>query len=284
MSLCEDYKRTAGNGAQKENNLKTDRQEGIKAIDWNSYGKMSRLVKGTAQDDTLTMVFHYDGMGNRIRKDVWTVAQGSSGGTRERASDIYARDAQGNILAVYKEHARVNGGATIDWLNSQLCQVAHSNEIATFLSSQYGSNGTFTNNLYGYSLANNPEWAQEKLSNLNAAYYFNNSNYIFNHVLETQLAESWSQLREIDPGEFLPLFKDSSKDLEQTGRLISVALQSDQTVVATLEHLSNTDDDFVMSLFSSLPDSIDLRQLRGSECRYTLISTAQGAVFLEMIL
>ncbi|RYD98693.1 MAG: RHS repeat protein, partial [Sphingobacteriales bacterium] len=197
-------------------NLLTDRQEGIKAIEWNSYGKMSRLTKGTATDDTLTMIFHYDGMGNRIRKDVWREVPGSAGGLQDRVSDIYARDAQGNILAVYKEHAKVNGGATIDWLNSQLYQVASTSEVASFLSSQFGSNGTFTYNLYGYSLVHAPDWSAAQLSERDIRFYMSQSGYMFGHALETQLAESWPQLRDLDPSEFLPLLKDSDADLNLT--------------------------------------------------------------------
>lgn len=285
MSLCEDYKRTAGKGAIKENNLLTDRQEGGKAIDWNSYGKMSRLVKGTATEDTLTMVFHYDGMGNRIRKDVWREAPGSTGGQQDRVSDIYARDAQGNILAVYKEHAQVNGGATIDWLNSQLYQVAQSNEIATFLSSQYGSNGNFTSNLYDYGLTQSPDWAATQQSGRSGRYYINASDYMFGHALETQLAESWNQLRTIDPAEFLPLLTENEADINLTGRLVAKALQTSSASTPTLERLSNTDEDFMNTLFSNLPEEYrtyspgEVTELgtEGRLYRLTALMDAQGA-------
>ncbi len=235
-------------------NLTTDRQEGIKAIEWNSYGKMSRLVKGTTTEDTLTMVFHYDGLGNRIRKDVWREIPGSSGGIQDRVSDIYAHDAQGNILAVYKEQARVNGGATIDWLNSQLYQVASTSEMAAFYSTQFGNNGNFTSNLYDYSLMEASSWAEAQLSQRSGRFYINQSAFMFGHALETQLVDSWTQLSEIDPAEFLPLLKESEGDLGRTGRLLSAALQSGSTGVNTLEHLSNTDDDFMAALFLNLPD------------------------------
>ncbi|RYD92483.1 MAG: hypothetical protein EOP54_20750 [Sphingobacteriales bacterium] len=68
------------------------------------------------------------------------------------------------------------------------------------------------------------------------------------------LSESWPQLREMDPSELLPLLKDSEADLNLTGNLLSAALQSEEVVVPTLEHLSNAGSDFVMSLFSHLPE------------------------------
>lgn len=235
-------------------NLKTDRQEGIKTIDWNSYGKMSRLIKGTAQDDTLTMVFHYDGMGNRIRKDVWREAPGSSGGLQDRVSDIYVRDAQGNILAVYKEHARVNGGATIDWLNSQLYQVSSAPELAVFYATEFGNNGNFTSNLYDYGLLEATAWADAQLSERAGRFYINQSDYMFGHALETQLADSWSQLSQLEPTEFLPLLKDNEGDLGRTSRLLTAALQSSTVGFNTLEHLCRTDNDFMGALFMQLPD------------------------------
>ena len=80
---------------------------------------MLTLSKDTAQEDTMQLQFAYDGMGNRIRKDYWqNIGSGNTGALR--TSDIYVRDAQGNILAVYKEQARINGSNTIDWLNDQL--------------------------------------------------------------------------------------------------------------------------------------------------------------------
>ncbi len=234
-------------------NLKTDRQEGIKAISWNSYGKMSRLTKGTDQDDTLTMVFHYDGMGNRIRKDVWHQSPGSSGGVQDRVSDIYVRDAQGNILAVYKEQAKVNGGATIDWLNSQLSTVVAGPELAVFFAGQFGGNGTFTNNLYDYSLEQAPAWAAAQLSERPAGFYVIHSPDMYAHAMEEHLAASWSHILSIDPAEFVNLFIDKQGDINRTGRLLAVGLQSRNVGVPTLEKLCGEDNDFTGQLFYNLP-------------------------------
>ena len=78
-------------------NLVQDVNEGIDQILWTVTGKVSDVIFSSSKDD---LTFRYDPMGNRIAKiqkpknwvdeEEWTITW-------------YARDAQGNVLAVYNK-------------------------------------------------------------------------------------------------------------------------------------------------------------------------------------
>ncbi|WP_347067842.1 RHS repeat-associated core domain-containing protein [Flavobacterium sp. WV_118_3] len=76
--------------------LVEDKTEGLK-IDWRADGKVKRIEKFKNNVQTI-IYFEYDGLGNRISKSVYD----GSFGDPVTNSDYYARDAQGNVLAVYK--------------------------------------------------------------------------------------------------------------------------------------------------------------------------------------
>ncbi|RXK86138.1 RHS repeat domain-containing protein [Filimonas effusa] len=67
-------------------NMTRDIKSGITDIQWNVYGKISRIVKS----DNTTIDYAYDASGNRIRKTI-----GSH-------TTCYVRDAQGNVMSVYE--------------------------------------------------------------------------------------------------------------------------------------------------------------------------------------
>ncbi len=67
--------------------LISDKAEGINTINWRVDGKVESILKTDKQ-----IFFKYDGLGNRIAKTVLP----------ENTTTVYARDAQGNVLAVYE--------------------------------------------------------------------------------------------------------------------------------------------------------------------------------------
>ncbi|MBT1699185.1 hypothetical protein KK083_19975 [Fulvivirgaceae bacterium PWU4] len=71
-------------------NLVWDQEEGVK-ISWNANGKIRTIMKG----DTTIVRFRYDGLGNRIEKQV--VRPDRTTTTR------YVRDANGDVMAVYRD-------------------------------------------------------------------------------------------------------------------------------------------------------------------------------------
>ncbi len=78
-----------------------DKQEKIENIVWRVDGKISDIyrVNGTLQKE---LSFVYDAMGNRVAKNVLS----SSGSWIE--TEFYVRDAQGNVMAIYKKYIRNN--------------------------------------------------------------------------------------------------------------------------------------------------------------------------------
>jgi len=89
-------------------NLIIDRAEGIydpaqptkPMIEWTVYGKISSVTKIKA-GVTTTITYTYDASGNRISKNVHTAANGN-------VTTWYARDASGNVMAVYGKKASIN--------------------------------------------------------------------------------------------------------------------------------------------------------------------------------
>jgi len=86
-------------------NLIADEEEGITNIEWTPYGKVRKVVK----DDNSEVHFRYDASGNRIAKI--TAAD----------TTVYARDASGNVMAVYKgkelEEQSIYGSSRLGLVN-----------------------------------------------------------------------------------------------------------------------------------------------------------------------
>jgi len=79
-------------------NLIKDTKEGITSIEWNVYGKIRSITKGS-----MTITYTYDAAGNRISKEI----DPASGPTRKT---YYIRDATGNVMSVYEEGGLLNDG------------------------------------------------------------------------------------------------------------------------------------------------------------------------------
>ena len=82
-----------------------DLVSGQDTVDWNLYNKVVRTVNNT---DTSSMTFDYDGAGNRVAKHYYKT---TSTGVQQR-DDIYVRDAQGNVLAVYRATENYSSGGS----------------------------------------------------------------------------------------------------------------------------------------------------------------------------
>lgn len=82
-------------------NLVTDDKEFLgvsgssQGIEWNVYGKVSKIIK--LGGSPLTETFSYDATGNRVAK----LKEIQLNNTYKNKGDIYIRDASGNIMAIY---------------------------------------------------------------------------------------------------------------------------------------------------------------------------------------
>lgn len=77
-------------------NLVADNRENLYQIDWNVYGKITRLFKHPQQVGDVTEIdYRYDPSGKRVQKSLWKYSAQSE-------QHWYVRDALGNVMAVYK--------------------------------------------------------------------------------------------------------------------------------------------------------------------------------------
>src|SRR5690606_10526307 len=95
-------------------NLVKDVAGNLDEITWNSMGKVD-VIRNLDQGQYIS--FYYDGLGQRVRKDVLT---DDGNNAIDLLSDYYIRDAQGNILATYKRKAKVDNTNFISWLNQSI--------------------------------------------------------------------------------------------------------------------------------------------------------------------
>jgi HNH endonuclease len=79
-------------------NLVQDQMNGINKIDWNLYGKISKIDLPNSATD----LFTYDATGNRISK-LHSFFINVAKDTLHSNTDVYVRDASGNILAIIKK-------------------------------------------------------------------------------------------------------------------------------------------------------------------------------------
>ncbi|WP_123891887.1 RHS repeat domain-containing protein [Chitinophaga costaii] len=116
-------------------NLTADPANGVSQIQWTVYGKISHITKTNGD----ALKYTYDATGNRIYKEY------ISGGVTSRT--WYARDAQGNTLAVY---GNKNGDSQVYWNEQDL----------------YGSSrlGTWQPGITLTAGAGATAWSQEGLS------------------------------------------------------------------------------------------------------------------------
>jgi hypothetical protein len=86
-------------------NLTKDLSEEIEEIKWNPYGKVTEVIRTTACQSKPDLLYEYDSFGQRIKKVVKPRAGGVLAPEHEWITHWYIRDAQGNVLAVYKQQS-----------------------------------------------------------------------------------------------------------------------------------------------------------------------------------
>ena len=80
----------------KIGNLVQDNQEKIQQIEWNAYGKVSKVTT-QATSERPNLEFLYDAAGRRVMKKIIPKTAGLP-----TKSEVYVHDAQGNILTIYQ--------------------------------------------------------------------------------------------------------------------------------------------------------------------------------------
>ncbi|MBX9449220.1 MAG: hypothetical protein KL787_05665 [Taibaiella sp.] len=207
---------TGNYGYDVTGNLVKDVQEGIKRVDWNPYGKMSALYRGTPENDTLLMQLSYDGTGQRVRKDVMRVSADDPE-IYVRSGDVYIRDASGNILAVYRNHSTIDGTATIEWILDDIEEGTGgwtvSSGITHLLDTRLGASiGTHLTTV-PFSL--DAVWANARISSKSLTYYLSHSLPLYTKAVNLNTFYPYfHSIRKVDPDLVAGLMNRSTKENE----------------------------------------------------------------------
>ncbi|HVU65761.1 MAG TPA: hypothetical protein VHD63_01470, partial [Ktedonobacteraceae bacterium] len=122
-----------------------DLVSGQDTVEWNLYGKVTATRNRAARNN---MRFMYDGMGNRVAR---YFTQATDSNYREN-NDYYVRDAQGNILAIYRDRRVYHGltaGGYVHAANPVLRMMSGGSATfnAQFVAPVYGHDGAFASAL-----------------------------------------------------------------------------------------------------------------------------------------
>ncbi|MDR6762071.1 RHS repeat-associated protein [Flavobacterium sp. 2755] len=212
-----------------------DKNEGL-TIDWRVDGKVEKV---TNSKSGLTIVFEYDGLGNRIAKRV------------QRGADVvrthYARDAQGNVLGVYEENYKVQGSS-----NESLYRLK---EHHLFGSSRLGVEET---DLLVYK-------------------YMNNSTA--NRASQNLLAKNSSALAKSSILTGTPVFRDYALHFDATTPTVAWAMQAGSSPAIDPELVSlNLDTNIKLSNFNLLNGTYFLGQLQYKGEKEETINTIEDVV------
>ncbi len=144
-------------------NLIKDKQGHLSDITWTMNGKV-RSITDTVSGQVV--YYDYDGMGNRIQKEVVNDL-GAPG--EEHKSEYYVRDAGGNILATYRRDKIYK--STILALNHSIAAVSLP-DYHTFISGDLWPLSNFKAALMAEALANLPNWVDSELAAVPPSVYY----------------------------------------------------------------------------------------------------------------
>jgi len=138
----------------KIGNLVRDSQAHLR-MTWTPTGKVDSIV------NTMTgqkILFVYDGMGNRVHKEVITP---QPSGDELHSSEYYVHDAQGNILATYTGNSSYALSLYIQQINADIKTQLGSAAITNFVYNDVSVLPTFQNQFTNYAVSNMSAWATQ---------------------------------------------------------------------------------------------------------------------------
>lgn len=221
-------------------NLVRDNQGQIDSVYWDLYGKVSTMEMG---NENLRIHYDYDGMGNRVRKDVFKVENTDT----IRTSDIYVRDASGNILAVYKDKAKVTDQLTIEWVNNDIINdhggwtTPSGTGITPFINTFYGNNGQFSVLLMDYGFKIAPTWSNNMSLSLALNKFLEASDGIYSQAVNMPAGAYFDPLVDANVGLVAKTFEGgSNKGFEPLLVALLNPSDKDGRRIGTLKLLTTT--------------------------------------------
>lgn len=233
-------------------NLVKDNQGQIDTVYWDLYGKVSTMEMG---NENLRIHYDYDGMGNRVRKDVFKVDNNDT----IRTSDVYVRDAAGNILAVYKDKAKITDQLTIEWVNNDIINdhggwtTPSGTGITPFINNFYGNNGQFSVSLMNYGLEVAPTWSNNMSLSLSLNQFLQVSDGIYSQAVNMPVGTYFDPLVDANVSLVATTFEGGGhKGFEALlAALIDVPSDRDGRRMGTLDLLNNMVPDVPLALLNS---------------------------------
>jgi len=221
-------------------NLVKDRHAKYGEIGWNLYGKVKHIWDTTANGQQI--YYEYDGTGQRVRKDV--VRSGLPGWYADgyRTSDIYVRDATGNIMAVYKGSGRIDHGTTIEWLNDDIITehggwtTPSGTGLSPFIVWAYGADASFSTSLISRGITVSPTWTAARSSSHSLGFYLANGDGMYAAAL-SPFASYFTPMAADSAGLITTMLSANGFTASQP---LMVPLLTDQNKrTGTLTHLNN---------------------------------------------
>lgn len=142
-------------------NLAYDKFDSSK-MTWNVYGKLRSVVDSPAASPHI-IYYDYDGLGNRVRKEVVTKIDSKN---ESHVGEYYVRDATGNILAVYKYDSRLGPISLIQAANNEGFpdKVANPGPFVGFVKTTVGTQASFPTVFTDYALTEATAWTDGQIA------------------------------------------------------------------------------------------------------------------------
>ncbi|RYZ44296.1 MAG: hypothetical protein EOP49_27435, partial [Sphingobacteriales bacterium] len=120
-------------------------------------------------------------------------------------SDIYIRDASGNIMATYKEKSVING-QSIEWVNDNIINehggwtTPSGTGIIPFIIGSFGANSGFSMSMISTGISLNPSWSGTQSSSLALSEYLSASDAIYSQAVQEPISEYFDDMAGVYPG------------------------------------------------------------------------------------
>lgn len=256
-------------------NLVEDVQGGIDSVYWNIYGKVNDMEINGGK----TIHYDYDGSGNRVRKDVVQMVNGSG----NRMSDVYVRDAAGNILAVYKGTSKIDGGATIEWINDDINNqhgtwvTPSGTGISPFLNGMFSTNGQFTVQLMQQAMEISPDWSNQQSATLQLSGYLAYSDGLYAQAFQEPIKNYFQPLA-LSNSAIIPNVFSASGHQGFVPLLTSLLSGTEDQSNAILNHMVTSTPDLCYTMLQNEGIGVDPGSFPPGQAPQELMKLLQGVL------
>jgi len=224
-------------------NLVKDEMNDLDKIDWNLYGKVANIkyMNGANQK------FIYDPSGQRIAKSL--SSYNKTNDTLTVLSDIYVRDASGNILAIYKD-IKKSGITTIKYTWEPYIDHGFNTfpDFQDVIGNIYTRHASFGQGIIAQT-ASYPTAYNDIYNNTNPSVYFNASMPMFNKVM-TYTPNSVTMMKTDNSGIMNTVFTNMKSYLLSNN--ICLRLGDNSHTTRAMEVMNSTNEQATMAMCEGL--------------------------------